>query len=191
MTVFPLIYTVLENDLRRVLAYSLNNQLGYMVVGVGLGTPLALSGTAAHAVSHILYKGLLFMSLGAVLRQTGTVQASELGGLRRCMPWTMVCCCVGALGMSTPLFCGYVSKSLIFTAVANAHLFLVWLILLSTSAAVFVQAGVHVVLLIFGGPTRNVDCAEAPACMRWAMVLTALLCVLVGVLPQSLYRLLP
>ncbi len=191
MTVFPLVYTILVNDLRRVLAYSLNNQLGYMVVGIGLGTPLAINGTAAHAVSHILYKSLLFMSMGAVLRQAGTVQASELGGLRRCMPWTMAACCVGALGMSTPLFCGFVSKSLIFTAVAEEHLFWVWLILVATSAVVFVQAGVHLVLRTFGGSGPHEACEEAPVPMRLAMLLTAALCILVGVLPQTFYRLLP
>ena len=67
MTAFPIFYAVIENDLRRVLAYSLNNQLGFMVVGVGLGTELALNGAAGHAFAHIIYKGLLFMSMGAVL----------------------------------------------------------------------------------------------------------------------------
>ncbi|HEY0887285.1 MAG TPA: proton-conducting transporter membrane subunit, partial [Ramlibacter sp.] len=81
MAAFPIFYAVIENDLRRVLSYSLNNQLGFMVVGVGVGTELALNGTAAHAFSHIIYKGLLFMSMGAVLLRTGTVKASELGGL--------------------------------------------------------------------------------------------------------------
>ena len=96
MTLFPIFFAEIENDLRRVLAYSLNNQLGFMVVGVGVGTELALNGTAAHAFCHILYKSLLFMSVGAVLFRTGTSKASELGGLYRTMPWTMVFCIVGA-----------------------------------------------------------------------------------------------
>ena len=87
MTVIPSFYAVIENDLRRVLSYSLNNQLGYMVVGVGLAdfvahpdlAHFAINGTASHAFAHILYKSLLFMSMGAVLMRTGTAKASELG----------------------------------------------------------------------------------------------------------------
>ena len=81
MAVFPIFFALLENDLRRVLAYSLNNQLGYMVVAIGVGTELAINGAVAHAFNHILYKALLFMGIGAVLYRTGTAKASELGGL--------------------------------------------------------------------------------------------------------------
>ena len=88
MTAFPIFYAVIENDLRRVLAYSLNNQLGFMVAGIGVGTQLSLNGTAAHAFCHIIYKALLFMSMGAVLHRTGTIKGSELGGLYKSMPWT-------------------------------------------------------------------------------------------------------
>jgi len=123
MTLFPIFFAEIENDLRRVLAYSLNNQLGFMVVGVGIGTELAINGTVAHAFSHILYKSLLFMSVGAVLYRTGTSKASELGGLYRTMPITMVCCVIGAMSISAfPLFSGFISKSLILDAASkNAH----------------------------------------------------------------------
>ena len=105
MTLFPILFAVIENDLRRVLAYSLNNQLGYMVVGVGIGTELSLNGTAAHAFAHILYKGLLFMAMGAVLFRVGTVKANKLGGLYKSMPWTTVFCIIGSLSISGfPLF---------------------------------------------------------------------------------------
>ena len=94
MTLFPIFFAVIENDLRKVLAYSLNNQLGYMVVGVGIGTQLALNGAASHAFAHIIYKGLLFMAMGAVLYRVGTIKASELGGLWRSMPKTTVFCII-------------------------------------------------------------------------------------------------
>ena len=87
MTVFPVFFAVIENDLRKVLAYSLNNQVGFMVCAVGIGTQLAVNGAAAHAFAHIMYKALLFMSMGAVLYRTGTTKANELGGLQRTMPW--------------------------------------------------------------------------------------------------------
>ena len=130
MTLFPIFYAVIENDLRRVLAYSLNNQLGFMVVGVGIGTELALNGTAAHAFAHILYKSLLFMSVGAVLFRTGTAKGSELGGLYKTMPLTMIFCVVGAASISAfPLFSGFVSKSLIISAALKGEYFVTWMIL--------------------------------------------------------------
>ena len=120
MAALPIIYAVMENDLRRVLAYSLNSQLGYMVVGIGIGTTLALNGAVAHAVVHILYKGLLFMSIGAVLYRVGSARVSDLGGLRRTMPVTMVFCLIGAGSISAfPIFSAFVSKSLILSAAAK------------------------------------------------------------------------
>ena len=115
----PIFFAEIENDLRRVLAYSLNNQLGFMVVGIGIGTEMALNGTVSHAFAHILYKSLLFMSVGAVLFRTGTSKASDLGGLYKTMPYTMVFCLIGAASISAfPLFSGFVTKSLILDAAA-------------------------------------------------------------------------
>ena len=117
MALVPIFYAAARSDdLRRVLAYALNNQLGFMVIGVGVGTELALNGTAAHAFCHILYKSLLFMSMGAVVYRTGTAQVSSLGGLYKSMPWTTGFCMVGAAPMAFPLFGGFVSKSLIISA---------------------------------------------------------------------------
>lgn len=157
MTLFPIFYAVIENDLRRVLAYSLNNQLGFMVVGVGIGTPLALNGTAAHAFCHILYKALLFMSVGAVLFRTGTAKGSELGGLYKTMPWTMVFCVVGAASISAfPLFSGFISKSLILSASADEGHFIVWLVLLFASAGVFHHSGIKIPYFAFFADRKNV-----------------------------------
>lgn len=131
MTAFPILFAVIENDLRKVLAYSLNNQLGFMVVGIGIGTELALNGTAAHAFAHIMYKGLLFMSMGAVLHRVGTIKASELGGLYKSMPITAMFCIIGSLSISAfPLFSGFVTKSMIMTAAAEQHMWMVYLTLL-------------------------------------------------------------
>ncbi|MBO6636035.1 Na(+)/H(+) antiporter subunit D [Parvibaculum sp.] len=192
MTLFPIFYAVIENDLRRVLAYSLNNQLGFMVVGVGIGTPLALNGTAAHAFCHILYKALLFMSVGAVLFRTGTAKGSELGGLYKTMPWTMVFCVIGAASISAfPLFSGFISKSLILSASANEGHFIVWLILLFASAGVFHHSGIKIPYFAFFAHDSGKRPKEAPRHMLLAMGLTAALCIGIGVYPAPLYALLP
>lgn len=192
MTAFPIFYAVIENDLRRVLAYSLNNQLGFMVVGVGVGTELALNGTAAHAFCHILYKALLFMSMGAVLFRTGTCKGSELGGLYRTMPLTAAFCIVGAASISAfPLFSGFVSKSLIMSASANEGYWFVWGVLLFASAGVFHHSGIKIPYFAFFAHDSGLRPKEAPANMLLAMGITAALCVGIGVWPAPLYALLP
>ncbi|MFK7853087.1 MAG: Na(+)/H(+) antiporter subunit D [Granulosicoccus sp.] len=192
MTLFPIFFAEIENDLRRVLAYSLNNQLGFMVVGVGIGTELSLNGTAAHAFCHILYKSLLFMSVGAVLYRTGTSKASELGGLYKTMPVTMVCCLIGAASISAfPLFSGFVSKSLILDASASNGYYLVWLALLIASAGVLSHSGIKIPYFTFFAHDSGKRPAEAPIHMRVAMIITAALCVIIGVFPGLLYSLLP
>lgn len=192
MTLFPIFYAVIENDLRRVLAYSLNNQLGFMVVGVGIGTPMALNGTAAHAFAHILYKALLFMSIGAVLFRTGTAKGSELGGLYKTMPLTMIFCVVGAASISAfPLFSGFVTKSLILSASVNQGHYIVWGILLFASAGVFHHSGIKIPYFAFFAHDSGLRPKEAPWNMLLAMGLTAFFCIAIGVYPEPLYQLLP
>lgn len=192
MTLFPIFFAEIENDLRRVLAYSLNNQLGFMIVGVGIGTELALNGTAAHAFCHILYKALLFMSVGAVLYRTGTSKASELGGLYRTMPWTMTFCIIGAASISAfPLFSGFVSKSLILSAAADNNYAIVWGVLVFASAGVLSHSGIKIPYFTFFAHDSGKRPKEAPLHMLIAMGITAFLCIFIGVFPSTLYALLP
>jgi multicomponent Na+:H+ antiporter subunit D len=192
MTAFPIFYAVIENDLRRVLAYSMTNQLGFMVTGVGLGGDLGLNGAVAHAFADILFKSLLFMSMGAVLLRTGTVKGSELGGLYKSMPWTTGFCIVGAASISAfPLFSGFVTKSMIMAAAAGEGHWLVWLVLLFASAGVFHHAGIKIPYFAFFAHDSGIRCREAPANMLVAMGLAAALCIGIGVFPGALYALLP
>ena len=192
MAAFPIFYAVIENDLRKVLSYSLNNQLGFMVVGIGIGTELALNGTVAHAFAHILYKALLFMSMGAVLYRTGTIRASELGGLYRSMPWTAAFCIVGAMSISAfPLFSGFATKSLTLSATAENHYAFVYFVLLFASAGVFHHSGIKIPYFAFFGHDSGIRCKEAPRNMLIAMGLAASLCIGIGVFPGVLYNFLP
>ena len=192
MTAFPIFYAVIENNLRRVLAYSLNSQLGFMVVGIGIGTELALNGTAAHAFSSVLYKALLFMSMGAVLYRTGTVNWSELGGLYKSMPYTAGFCIVGAASISAfPLFSGFISKSLIIAAAAEEGHWIVWLMLLFASAGVLHHSGIKIPYFAFFQHDSGMRPKEAPKNMLIAMGLAAFLCIAVGIYPAPLYAILP
>ena len=192
MTCFPIIYAVIENDLRRVLAYSMINQLGFMVCGIGIGTALALNGTVAHAFSHILYKALLFMSMGAVLYRAGTIKGTDLGGLYKSMPKTASLCIIGACSISAfPLFSGFVSKSMVMAAMIEEGYDYLWLMLLFASAGVFHHAGIKIPYFAFFAHDSGIRTREAPLNMLIAMSIAAMLCVFIGTQPQYLYALLP
>ncbi len=192
MAAFPIFFALIENDMRRVLAYSLNNQLGFMVVGIGIGTELALNGAAAHAFSHIIYKALLFMSVGAVLHRTGTALGTNLGGLYKSMPFTTVFCIVGAASISVfPLFSGFVSKSMILAAVVDEGYIAVWLVLLFASAGVLHYSGIKIPYFTFFAHDSGKRVKEAPWNMLVAMAIAAALCIGIGVYPSALYNILP
>lgn len=192
MTCFPIFYAVIANDMRRVLAYSLLNQVGFMVCGIGIGTPLAINGAAAHAFCHILYKALLFMSMGSVLHMTGKIKATDLGGLYKTMPFTCLCCMIGAASISAfPLFSGFTSKAMTVSAAAHEKLVVIWFLLQFASAGVFHHAGIKVPFFTFFGHDSGLRASDPPMNMRLAMGITAALCIFLGVYPQPLYRLLP
>jgi multicomponent Na+:H+ antiporter subunit D len=192
MALFPIFYAVIENDLRRVLSYSMVNQIGFMVVGVGLGPGLGLDGAVAHAVCDILFKGLLFMSMGAVLLRVGHTRGTDLGGLHRSMPWTTGFCIVGAASISAfPLFSAFVSKSLIMIAAAEQGHTVVWMALLFASAGVLEHAGIKIPFFAFFAHDSGMRPKEAPPNMLVAMGVSSALCIGLGCAPGLLYRLLP
>ena len=192
MTFYPIFFAVIENDLRRVLTYSLNNQLGFMIVAIGIGTELAINGAVAHAFAHILYKGLLFMGMGAVLYRVGTCKASELGGLFKFMPITAICTIIGAISISAfPLFSGFVAKSLIMSALGKEGLVLVYFMLLFASAGVLHHSGIKIPFFAFFAHESGIKTKEAPLNMIIAMIIASALCILIGVFPSYFYEILP
>jgi len=193
MIFYGIIFALLENDMRRILAYSIVNQVGFMVVGCGIGTEMAINGAAAHAFAHIVYKALLLMSAGSVLLMTGGVRrCTDLGGLFKSMPYTTLMGIVGALSISAfPLTSGFVSKSMIGQAAADQHMAWVWLGLTAASAGVFLHAGIKFPWFVFFQKDSGLRPAEPPLNMRLAMGLFAFVCIGLGLFPQPLYALLP
>lgn len=192
MVFYGIVYAILENDMRRILAYSIINQVGFMVTGIGIGTDLALDGAASHAFAHILYKALLLMSAGSVLYVTGRTKCTELGGLFRSMPFTTTCAIVGALAISAfPLTSGFVTKSMITDAAGGTGLTWVWYLLGAASAGVFLHAGIKFPWFVFFQRDSGLRPAEPPVSMRLAMALLAMACILFGVVPDLLYPYLP
>ena len=192
MVFYGIVYALLENDMRRILAYSIVNQVGFMVVGIGIGTEMALNGAASHAFTHILYKALLLMSAGSVLYMTGRRKCSDLGGLFQSMPLTAACGIVGAAAISSfPLTSGFVSKSMIAQGAIDEHLALAWFLLEAASAGVFLHAGIKFPWFVFFQKDSGLRPPDPPWSMRLAMLGFAALCIGLGVWYEPLYRMLP
>ncbi|AWB34620.1 hypothetical protein DBV39_13865 [Orrella marina] len=186
------VYAVLANDIRRLLAYHIISQVGYMVAGVGMGTAIALNGATAHAFTHILYKSVLFMGAGAVLHMTGKSKLTELGGIYKYMPLTFVLYMVGAFSISAfPLFSGFVSKTMVVEAAAVDHRAWVWLLLSMASAGTFLHTGLKLPYFTFLGKDSGLKPKEAPWNMLLAMGIAAFFCIFIGVYPAWLYSFMP
>jgi multicomponent Na+:H+ antiporter subunit D len=191
MIFYGLIYAINDNDTRRKLAYSIINQVGFMVCAIGIGNEMALNGAAAHAFAHILYKALLLMSAGSVLYVTGKSKFTDLGGLFRTMPRTAICCIIGAISISAfPFTSGFPAKSLISQGAADAHLELVWLLITAASAGVLF-VGIKLPWYIFFQKDSGQRPPEPPWNMRYAMYLMAVFCIGFGIFPGTLYAMLP
>ncbi|MFP4203269.1 MAG: Na(+)/H(+) antiporter subunit D [Opitutales bacterium] len=197
MSLYGVVYAFLANDPRRLLSYHIVSQVGFMVAGVGIGTTMAINGTIAHAFTHILYKGLLFMGAGAVLFMTGRSKFTELGGLYKKMPWTMLFTLIGGLSISAfPLFSGFVSKSMTVAAGYEAHYYWAVYGLMAASVGTFLHTGLKLIYFTWFGERRADEATWRKAAdpgwnMTAAMAATAVLCILIGIFPGPLYQLLP
>ncbi|MBZ5669491.1 MAG: oxidoreductase [Acidobacteriia bacterium] len=190
-----IILALTQNDLKRLLAYSSVSQMGYVLVGIGLGTYLGCYGGLFHLLNHALYKSLLFMCVGAVIYATGARRITDLGGLRNQMPITSACFFLGALAIAGfPPLNGFWSKLTIYLALARAGLWWAAVIAILTSIltiAVMVRAGYRV---FWGdrhlGSASVLSVREVPAGMWVPMVVLAVACGLLGIYPQLPYPLL-
>ncbi|MDC0948443.1 Na(+)/H(+) antiporter subunit D [Gammaproteobacteria bacterium] len=204
MALFPIVFAILENDLRRTLVYSLNSQLGLMVVAIGIGGDKGIAAAAALAFASVLYKSLMMMGMGAVLYRTGTVRADRLGGLWSAMPLTMFFMLIGSLTIAaTPFLVAFAGKSMLLSAIGGKGDLIVWLLLLTASIATMLHSAIKVPYIAFFGELRdpslharlddqrNAGGDGIPSNMIVAMALGAGLCLLFGLFPSLLYRLLP
>lgn len=193
--VLGIVMAFVQDDLKRLLAYSSVSQMGYVLAGIGVGTYLGCFGGLFHLLNHALEKSLLFMCVGAIMYATGVRRISELGGLARRMPVTSCCFLVGALAIAgVPPLNGFLSKLTVFLALANSGLW--W------AAALAVVTGLltMVVLLraaiaVFWAPqaeafTRSGEIREVPLAMAIPMIVLAVACLTIGLVPQVTFPLL-
>ena len=180
------LFGLAQRDLKRLLAYSTVSQIGYMMLGLGLGTPLGIAAGLLHCLNHGLFKGSLFMCAGAVQHATGTRDMDLLGGVSRRMPRTMALWLIGAGAIAgVPLLNGFVSKWLLFNAALQAHQPIMALI--SWIASIFtifyfLKATVGVFLGDEGPATEHAH--EVGWTMRAGIGVLAAGCILLGIAPQ-------
>lgn len=192
MALYGVVYAMLENNVRRLLAYHIISQVGFMVAGIGVGTELAINGAVAHAFAHILYKALLMMGMGSVIFMTGKRKGTELGGLYRTMPLTFGLFMIGGFSISgVPFLSGFISKSMVISGAAGAHYPFVVLLLTLAAAGTFLSTTLKLPYAVFMGEDKGIKAADPPKNMLLGMGLAALICILLGVMPNLLYRLLP
>lgn len=192
MALYGVVFAVLANDIREILAYHIISQVGYMVAGAGIGTEMAINGASAHAFSHILYKALLFMGAGAVLHTTGKSKLTELGGLRKRQPLILWLYMIGAFSISGfPLFNGFISKSMVIAAAGAAHHQMAMLLLLLASVGTFLHTGLKLPYGTWYGEDRGISPLPPPRNMYFAMAAAAFFCLLHGIMPGLLYDMLP
>ncbi|HUV03077.1 MAG TPA: Na(+)/H(+) antiporter subunit D [Desulfobacteria bacterium] len=191
MCLYGVAFALLQNDVRKLLSYHIVSQVGYMVAGIGIGTYIGINGGMAHVFNHILYKALLFMCMGAVIYATGKHNLSELGGLAKKMPITMITCIIAALSISgAPGFNGYVSKGMVIHAAELEGMHVLALVLIMGSVGTFLSF-LKLTYFTFFRSNDEIEAKEAPLPMLIAMSVTAFLCVALGVYPQLLYGILP
>lgn len=192
MALYGVVFAVLANDIREILAYHIISQVGYMVAGAGIGTEMAINGASSHAFSHILYKALLFMGAGAVLQTTGKSKLTELGGLAKKQPFILWLYMIGAFSISGfPLFNGFVSKSMVVAAAGEAHHRAVMLLLMLASVGTFLHTGLKLPYGTWYGENRGISPLPPPRNMYLGMATAAFFCILHGVAPGLLYDMLP
>lgn len=192
MMLYGALFALMENNLRRVLSYHIISQLGFMVIDIGIGGEIGANASIALAFSNIIYKAVLFMCAGAIIKATGITKISQLGGLAKKMPLVCVCFFIAALSIAgVPPFAGFTCKSLSMTAVhaTGSHLLEILMLVgsIGTALSILFKMG----YFTFFGKDRNVTVRPIPKNMYVAIVIGAALCILFGVAPDLAYRMLP
>ncbi|WP_430505095.1 Na(+)/H(+) antiporter subunit D [Haloparvum sp. PAK95] len=191
MAVFGAAMALLQSDMRRLLSYHIQSQVGYMVAGVGIPKALATAGAFGHVFNHILYKSLLFMTVGVVIYRTGEESLKKVGGLAREMPITAITFTIAALSIAGfPGFNGFVSKGMVIGAAHKKHLDVLWYLLLAGGVGTFlsfIKLGYHAFL--HGEYEGTV--ADANRGQSVAMISVAALCVVYGLVPDLLFDIIP
>jgi multicomponent Na+:H+ antiporter subunit A len=179
-------YAMVQTDLKRMLAYSTVSQIGYMMMGLGIGTPLAIAAGLLHCLNHGFFKAGLFLTAGSVQHSTGTRDMNQLGGLAQKMPKTTLSWLIGVGSMmGIPLMSGFASKWMLYAAALQAGWAVPAMIAWAASLGT-VFFGAKATSAVFLGPLTKAtkDAHESPPTMVWGMGFLAVGSVILGIAPQ-------
>jgi formate hydrogenlyase subunit 3/multisubunit Na+/H+ antiporter MnhD subunit len=178
-------YAMLQKDIKLVLIYSTVSQLGYMVVGVSLGTSLGVAGGLLHLVNHVLFKDLLFLVAGAIIVRAHRQNMNQMGGLAKYMPFTMLLFAIGAACViGIPPSNGFTSKWIIYHALMEQGYVFVAILSLVGSVLTLAYFAKVMHLAFFGAPAAGIEhTSEAPKIMLLPMAVLAAGCVLTSIFP--------
>jgi len=181
----PSFIAILQDDAKRVLAWSSIGQIGYIIVGISLGTGLGFLGGMFHTFNHAIFKALLFLSIASVEYQTGTRNLNQLGGLIKKMPVTFLGCVIGIAGLiGIPLTNGFVSKWLIYKSLFDtSNFFLLLFSLIGTWAAILY--GYKILHNIFLGqlPEEYKKIKKEPVSFQIPIIILSFFVILFGIFP--------
>jgi len=187
--VAAVVMAMVQHDLRKLLSFHAVSQVGYMVLGIGTGTPIGIAGGLFHMLNNAIYKGLLFLTAGAVEKKTGTMDLAKLGGLGRAMPFTFAAFGIAALAISgIPPLNGFVSKWMVYQGLVEAGVDKFWIFLVAAmfGSALTVASFVKVAHAVFlGERPKGLDkVTEVGPAMRFGPAVLATLCVVFGIAAQ-------
>jgi len=179
------LWAVAQDDAKKLLAYSSIGQLGYIIVGVAIGTPLALLSAMFLAVMHAIFKGNLFLVVGAIERQTGTTNLTEVTGLIRKMPWTFISALLSIIALAgIPPLGGFVGKWMLYESLIGSDHYLLVIVIFFSSTAAFLYCYKFLFGFFLGQEEKEwAHVKEAPAMMVVPMMILAVLTFVLGSFP--------
>ncbi|MEN8120897.1 MAG: proton-conducting transporter membrane subunit [Bacteroidota bacterium] len=183
-------YAIIQDDAKKLLAYSSIGQLGYIIVGVAIGTEMSIMAAIFLAILHAAFKGNLFMAIGAVEKQTGSTDMTLVTGLIRKMPVTFFSTLVSIIALAAvPPLGGFVGKWMLYESLlASEHFFLVIVVFMASTAAFLYSFKILYTLFLGQEEPEYENIKEAPPAMLIPMVLLSLFLIVTGTFPGILFE---
>ncbi|MBQ3291410.1 MAG: hypothetical protein IJH43_03410 [Mogibacterium sp.] len=196
VSIYAACMAIMENDIRRLLAYHIISQLGMMIAAIGVGGAIGADAATAHAITNIMFKGVLMMGAGAVIYATGKSKITELGGMAKKMPVTAICFLISSLAIAgLPGLSGFVSKALIMDGLHEGGFVIPGLLVTAGGVGTLLSITLKINWFVFFGPCDDPEESKVvrkiPFTMELAMILGTIITMLIGFFPAKFYALMP
>ena len=196
ISIYAACMAIMENGIRRLLAYHIISQLGMMIAAIGVGGAIGADAATAHAITNIMFKGVLMMGAGAVIYATGKSNITELGGMAKKMPVTAICFFISSLAIAgLPGLSGFVSKALVMDALHEGGYTIPGLLVTAGGVGTLLSITLKINWFVFFGPCDDPEESKVvrkiPFTMGLAMIAGTIITILIGVYPDIFYSMMP